>query len=106
MFAVRVGRRDPQVGKDMLQLQSPLVALSSRCTLSLTLPQVLGLMQNAQGQSATAPLGAAPGGLPGAQSTAQTSTVPGAVAPVPSTGAPAATRGSGPLPGPYPSTVG
>jgi heme-binding protein len=97
---------NPQVGKDMQQLQSPLVVLSSRCSLPLTLPQVLGLMQNAQGQSATAPLGAVPGGLPGAQSTAQTSTVPGAVAPVPSTGVPAATRGSGPLPGPYPSTVG
>jgi heme-binding protein len=97
---------NPQVGRDMQQLQSPLMVLSSRCSLPLTLPQVLGLMQNAQGQSAAAPLGAVTGGLPGAQSAAQTSTVPGAVAPVPPTGGPAATRGSGPLPGPYPSTAG
>jgi hypothetical protein len=32
----------------MQQLQSPLVVLSSRCKLPLTLPQVLGLMQAAQ----------------------------------------------------------
>ncbi|WP_319458308.1 hypothetical protein [Mycobacterium sp. RTGN4] len=50
--------------------------------------------------------GGVPGGLPGAQSTAQTSTVPGGVGPVQSTAAPSAARGPGPLPGPYEATVG
>jgi hypothetical protein len=62
-------------------------------TLPLTLPQVLGLMQNAQG-------------LPGAQSTAQTSTQPGATAPIQSSGTSSGPRASGALPGSYPSTVG
>lgn len=97
---------NPQVGKDMQQLQSPLVVLSSRCNLPLTLPQVLGLMQNAQGQSGAPSLGGVAGGLPGAQSTAQTATVPGTVAPVQSGAAPSATRGRGPMPGPYATTAG
>jgi heme-binding protein len=88
---------NPQVGRDMQQLQSPLMALSARCQLPLTLPQVLGLMQNAQGQT---------GSLPGAQSTGQTSTVPGVVSGGQSAGTPAATRGPGPLPGPSPATAG
>jgi heme-binding protein len=93
---------NPQVAKDMQALQSPLMVLSSGCSLPLTLPQVLGLMQSAQGQAG----GGVPGGLPGAQSTAQTSTLPGAVGPVQSTAAPSAARGPGPLPGPYAATVG
>jgi heme-binding protein len=97
---------NPQAAKDMQALQSPLMVLSSRCSLPLTLPQVLGLMQSAQGQSGGAAISGAPGGLPGAQSTAQTSTLPGAVGPVQSTAAPSAARGPGPLPGPYPATAG
>jgi hemophore len=89
---------NPQAGKDMQQLQSPLVALSTRCKLPLTLPQVLGLMQGAQAQ--------APAALPGAQQAAQTVTVPGTVMPAQSTPATAATRGSGPLPGPLLTAAG
>lgn len=97
---------NPQAGKDMQALQSPLMVLSSRCSLPLTLPQVLGLMQSAQGQSGGSAISGAPGGLPGAQATAQTSTLPGAVGPVQPTTVPSAARGPGPLPGPYPATSG
>ncbi|MBW8711186.1 MAG: hemophore, partial [Mycobacterium sp.] len=50
---------NPQVGKDMQQLQQPLVTLSTRCKLPISLPQLMGLMQAAQQQG-----GALPGGLP------------------------------------------
>ena len=39
---------NPQVAGDLQRLQQPLVALSGKCQLPLTLPQVLGLMQAAQ----------------------------------------------------------
>ena len=55
---------NPQVGKDMQQLQQPLVNLSTRCKLPISLPQLMGLMQAAQQQG-----GALPGGLPGALQT-------------------------------------
>jgi heme-binding protein len=84
----------PQVGRDMQNLQSPLMALSSRCSLPLTLPQLLGLMQGGQGA------------LPTGQSAAQSAAAPGSTAPAPSTGTPAASRGVGPLPGSSPTAVG
>jgi heme-binding protein len=40
---------NPQVQKDMQALQAPLTDLSGRCKLPVTIPQVLGLLQNAQG---------------------------------------------------------
>jgi hemophore len=86
---------NPQVGKDMQQLQQPLVGLSSRCSLPISLPQLMGLMQAAQQQG-----GALPGSLPGAVQTAQTMGVPAAAAPALPSPASAATQGSGPLPGP------
>ena len=43
---------NPQAGKDMQQLQQPLVSLSGRCKLPITVPQVLGLMQAAQRRAA------------------------------------------------------
>jgi hemophore len=89
---------NPQAGKDIQQLQSPLVVLSTRCKLPLTLPQLLGLMQGAQAQP--------PAALPGAQQTAQTVTIPGSVVPAQSSPASAATRGVGPLPGPSPTATG
>jgi hemophore len=89
---------NPQAGKDMQQLQAPLVALSTRCKLPLTLPQVLGLMQGAQAQ--------APAALPGSQQTAQTVSVPGAALPAQSSPATVASRGAGPLPGPSPTATG
>ncbi|MGE2726355.1 hemophore [Mycolicibacterium pulveris] len=53
---------NPKVAKEMQQLQQPLATLSSRCQLPLTLPQVMGLMQQAQ-QAQTG----LPGALPSAR---------------------------------------
>jgi heme-binding protein len=86
---------NPQVGKDMQQLQQPLVNLSTRCKLPISLPQLMGLMQAAQQQG-----GALPGGLPGALQTAQMIGVPGAALPASPSPASAVTQGTGPLPGP------
>jgi heme-binding protein len=86
---------NPQVAKDMQQLQQPLVNLSTRCKLPVSLPQLMGLMQAAQQQG-----GALPGGLPGALQTAQTLGAPGAALPASPSPASAFTQGNGPLPGP------
>jgi heme-binding protein len=86
---------NPQVAKDMQQLQQPLVNLSTRCQLPISLPQLMGLIQAAQQQG-----GAVPGSLPGAQQTAQTVGVPGAALPASPSPASAVTQGAGPLPGP------
>lgn len=86
---------NPQAAKDMQQLQQPLVSLSTRCQLPISLPQLMGLMQAAQQQG-----GALPGGLPGALQTAQTMGVPSGSAPASQSPAAAVTQGSAPLPGP------
>ncbi|MDY6995331.1 MAG: hemophore [Actinomycetota bacterium] len=39
---------NPQVAKDLQRLQQPLAALSGRCQLPVTVPQVLGLVQSVQ----------------------------------------------------------
>jgi hemophore len=91
---------NPQVAKDMQQLQQPLVNLSTRCKLPVSLPQLMGLMQAAQQQG-----GALPGGLPGALQTAQTMGAPGAALPSSPSTASAVTQGSGPLPGPAATTT-
>jgi hemophore len=67
---------NPQAAKDMQQLQQPLISLSARCKLPVSLPQLMGLMQAAQQQGGA--------GLPAAMPTAQTVGLPG----------------TGPLPGP------
>jgi hemophore len=91
---------NPQVAKDMQQLQQPLVALSTRCKLPISLPQLMGLMQAGQQQA-----GALPGSLPGALQTAQSMGVPTAGVPtLPSAGS-AITQGGGPLPGPAITTT-
>ena len=86
---------NPQAAKDMQQLQQPLVGLSARCRLPVSLPQLMGIMQGAQQQGT-----ALPGGLPGALQTAQTMGVPAAAAPASPSPASPGTQGSGPLPGP------
>ena len=86
---------NPQVGKDMQQLQQPLVSLSGRCKLPVTIPQLMGLMQAAQQQG-----GALPGSLPAGLPSAQTVGVPGAAVPAQRTPASAVSQGAGPLPGP------
>jgi hemophore len=89
-----------QVARDMQQLQQPLVTLSTRCKLPVSLPQLMGLMQAAQQQG-----GALPGGLPGALQTAQTMGVSTAGVPGLPSPASAATQGGGPLPGPATATT-
>ncbi len=50
---------NPEVAADMQRLQRPLVSLSARCQLPVTLPQLLGLLQAAQ-QGAVLPGGQPP----------------------------------------------
>lgn len=101
---------NPQASKDMTQLQQPLVNLSTKCRLPLTLPQLMGLMQGAQSQAGalpgatlpgvTPPGATLPGSLPGALQTAQTVGTPGGASAVQPSPASAVTQGPGPLPGP------
>jgi hemophore len=86
---------NPQVAKEMQQLQQPLVNLSTRCKLPVSLPQLMGLMQAAQQQG-----NGLPGGLPGALQTAQSLGAPGAALPSSPSPASAVTQGNGPLPRP------
>jgi heme-binding protein len=92
---------NPQVAKDMQQLQQPLVSLSGRCKLPITVPQLMGLMQAAQQQG-----GALPGTLPGGPPAAQTVGVPGAAVPTQRAPASVASQGAGPLPGPASASSG
>jgi heme-binding protein len=48
---------NPKAASDLQTIASPLAGLSQRCKMPISLPQVLGFMQNAQG--------AIPGGIPG-----------------------------------------
>jgi heme-binding protein len=92
---------NPEVAKDMQQLQQPLVNLSGRCKLPITIPQLMGLMQPAQQQGTTLP-GSLPGGLPAAQPVG----VPGAAVPAQRAPVSAVTQGAGPVPGPTTATTG
>jgi heme-binding protein len=92
---------NPQAAEDMQALQRPLMVLSSKCQLPLTLPQLMGLLQGAQSQA-----GSLPGGLPGGAPTAQTVGVPGTSVPAQSAPAAAVAPGTGPLPGPATGTAG
>jgi len=85
---------NPQAGKDMQALQQPLVSLSTRCKLPITIPQVMGLMQAAQ-QGGGLP-SSLPAGLPSAQAVG----VPSAAVPALRSPASAVSPGAGPLPGP------
>lgn len=85
---------NPQVAKDMQTLQRPLTDLAGQCKLPITVPQVLGLMQNAQQG------GGLPGGLPGTSPGAQAVGMPGSALPAQLSPASAITQGAGPLPGP------
>jgi hemophore len=85
---------NPQVAKDLQTLQRPLTDLSGACSLPITIPQVLGMMQNAQQG------GGLPGGLPGSLPGAQAVGVPGTALPAQSSPASATVQGTGPLPGP------
>ena len=78
---------NPKAASDMQTIAQPLAGLSTRCKLPISLPQVLGFMQNAQG--------ALPGGLPGGLgagglSNAASQAISGAQGAVPPAGVPAA----------------
>ncbi len=95
----------PDAGKDMQQLQQPLVELSGECKLPITLPQLMGLLQGAQSQGG-AVTGMLPGGSPGSDA-AQNVGAPGqATAPARSVPVSAVTAGTGPLPGPAATNTG
>jgi heme-binding protein len=82
---------NPQVGKDLQAIQQPLTGLSTQCKLPISMPQLLALLQAAQGQSGL------PGGLAGAAQTVAGTQGSAGSAPAPAVVVPAAT---GPLPGP------
>jgi heme-binding protein len=83
-----------QAAKDMQTLQRPLTDLAGQCRLPISIPQVMGLLQNAQQG------GGLPAGLPGSLPAAQTVGVPGTSLPAQSAPASATVQGTGPLPGP------
>ncbi len=85
---------NPQAGKDLQTLQAPLTDLAGQCKLPITIPQVMGLLQNAQQG------GGLPGGLPGSRPNAQTVGMPGATLPAQSSPSAGRVQGAGPLPGP------
>jgi hemophore-related protein len=84
---------NPQAGRDLQQLQTPLSDLSLRCKLPVAIPQVLGMLQNAQG-------GGLPSGLPGSLPGAQSVGLPSAALPAQPSPASAVVQGADPLPGP------
>jgi heme-binding protein len=73
---------NPKAAGDLQTIALPLAGLSTRCKLPISIPQVLGLMQGAQG--------ALPGGLPAGLPNAAAQAVSGAQGAVPSGGVPAA----------------
>jgi heme-binding protein len=83
---------NPKVAGDMTSIAQPLTNLSMQCKLPITIPQAMGLMQQAQGAAGGLP--ALPGNAAGALPLGGTAgTPPAATGPVP----PAA---GGALPGP------
>jgi hemophore len=74
---------NPKVAGDMTTIAQPLTNLSTQCKLPITIPQAMGLMQQAQG--ATGGLPALPGNGAGA---------------LPLGGTPVPPAGTNPLPGP------
>ncbi len=90
---------NPKVTGDFQKIGEPLAGLSTKCKLPISIPQVLGFMQNAQGGLPGGLAGGLPGGLPGRGFPAQ----PVAGAPAPGT-APAGglAPGGGAVPAPSP----
>jgi hemophore len=81
---------NPKVTADLTSIAQPLTAMSTQCKLPISIPQAMGLMQQAQGA------GGLPGGLPAAPG------VTGPVSPAASPGvsAPVSPAAGGALPGP------
>lgn len=83
---------NPQAAKDLQAIQQPLTSMSTQCKMPVSLPQLLGLMQSAQG----AVPATSPAALPGVTTAQQGSGGSSAGSPAP--------LGNGPLPGP--ATIG
>jgi hypothetical protein len=80
---------NPKAASDLQTIAQPLAGLSTKCKMPISLPQVLGFMQGAQG--------ALPGGLPGGLPNAAAQAISGAQGAVPPAGVPAAAP-AGPAP--------
>ena len=86
---------NPQAAKDMQQLQQPLVSLSTRCKLPVSLPQLMGLMQAAQQQGGACPAVCRRAAVGADRWRSRARRPAGGASPVS-----AVTQGTGPLPGP------
>ena len=82
---------NPKVAGDMTSIAQPLTNLSLQCKLPITIPQAMGLMQQAQGAAGGLP--ALPGNAAGALPSGGAAGTPPAASPVPP-------AGTNPLPGP------
>ena len=82
---------NPKVAIDMTSISQPLTGLSTQCKLPITVPQAMGLVQQAQGA------GGLPGGLPA---------LPGAGSGAPSSGGTPGTSPAGPVAGTVPPAAG
>ncbi|MGB9251876.1 MAG: hemophore, partial [Mycobacterium sp.] len=69
----------PKAASDLQTIASPLAGLSSRCEMQISLPEVLGFMQSAQG----AVPGGVPGGMPSGVISGAQNALPGGAATVP-----------------------
>jgi heme-binding protein len=74
---------NPKVAGDLTSIAQPLTTVSTQCKLPISIPQAMGLLQQAQGAT-----GGLPGGLPGGG--AAVSPVGGTPGTAPSGGAPGA----------------
>ncbi len=84
---------NPKVAGDMTSIAQPLTNISTQCKLPITIPQAMGMMQQAQGAA-----GGLPGGLPA---------LPGNPAGTPpAAGAPGGTLPGVTIGGPRPNNVG
>ena len=70
---------NPKAASDIQTIASPLAGLSSRCKMAISLPQVLGFMQSAQGATP----GGVPGGMPSGVISGAQNAIPGGAAAVP-----------------------
>jgi heme-binding protein len=55
----------PKVAGDLTSIAQPLTNMSTQCKLPITIPQAMGLMQQAQGAAGGLPGTTPPGGAPG-----------------------------------------
>jgi heme-binding protein len=83
---------NPKVAMDLTSISQPLTGLSTQCKLPITIPQAMGLMQQAQGA------GGLPGGLPALPG--------GGAGALPLGGTPGTPPAAGPISGPLPPAVG